>query len=246
MRAAGDILDVCSDFMSRVRCAVHIMPCAATQLTNVARRIVPASMSRTSCRTLHPVPTPQATTGIVELWRPLWGLPRPQLLSLLWRHSISPLISCVHLPKFTPGASQPEPHHCLVQSDTDGAACHGSAATTGGVSADSAALTGQQACHGNAAAAQDARPGLNPVQDVLGHVLSAEFHAKVLQGACQELGIDECGEHGEFHTQVGACPRLGQDATVGFAQYPTTAAAPLPLLLHRLYLRPCSKAAACS
>lgn len=45
MRAAGDILDVCSDFMSRVRCAVHIMLCAAMQLTNAARQIALAFMS---------------------------------------------------------------------------------------------------------------------------------------------------------------------------------------------------------
>jgi diphthamide synthase (EF-2-diphthine--ammonia ligase) len=148
---AGDILDVCNDFMGR-----------ATQDTGVC------------------------------LYRPLWQLPRQALLETLWSAGIVARITCINLGKF--GVCRTTPP-----------------ATAEAVPAIGDAPAGE--CtppDSNQAASQHHVQAtvVDPVKEVLGAFLDRQLCSEegALGRAHAVHGVDLCGENGETHSCVVACP----------------------------------------
>jgi diphthamide synthase (EF-2-diphthine--ammonia ligase) len=52
------------------------------------------------------------------------------------------------------------------------------------------------------------------VASLLGKSLTRELHASVLQPVAKDLGLDECGEYGEWHTWVLDGPTYTQRVQV--------------------------------
>lgn len=113
----------------------------------------------------------------VLLIRPLWGIPRQDLLNSIWSFGISALISCVNVKNFSKENNQLEsaPPHSGDSNQSDPLQSTDNATTITDVSID-------------------------PVRDVLGQIITPDLHRDVLIPANQIYGIDECGETGEFHT----------------------------------------------
>lgn len=114
--------------------------------------------------------------------RPLWGMPRLQLLQLLWDLRIRPLITCINAHKFSGQAPE-------QQQEAEGAVCRP------GPSAPASAA-GAQGGSGDG----DAAGGRAAAVALVGQELTQQLVADMLGPLCEKLGLDVCGEWGEMHT----------------------------------------------
>ncbi|GAX80660.1 hypothetical protein CEUSTIGMA_g8095.t1 [Chlamydomonas eustigma] len=143
----------------------------------------------------------KACQDIMPLLRPLWEIPRKQLLDLLWENNFKAIISCVNIKSLGEIPEQGDSAEGIQQP-----AALLADESLHEVHIDPVALaTKGKGNHHNSN--QNEVVPLSCL--LLGKELTQKLHCDVLLGsACKALGIDECGEKGEFHTMVISAPSL--------------------------------------
>eukprot|EP00877_Chromochloris_zofingiensis_P014957 jgi/Chrzof1/9715/Cz04g13060.t1 len=164
----------------------------------------------------------QAVMGTgVQLVTPLWQQDRYSLLRSLWDMGIHAHISCVNLSKFDTSK--------VPDSEGKDGPINAQACCSGGLTGvehrlvetnphfqQPSALVAMQcltaavvsSCSYSAASTGTAgdQHDFDPARDLLGAVLDQKLCDSVLLWANTWLGVDLCGEHGEYHTMVVDAP----------------------------------------
>ncbi|GIL58855.1 hypothetical protein Vafri_13818 [Volvox africanus] len=176
------------------------------------------------------MPRAAAGTG-VDLIAPLWGIERRLLLELVWAYSMSPLITCVNVTKFTevaevkqaPPLPPPPPASVMpvaevvteaeevAEADAGSEAEAGAGALDitapvadieGGTSATKEATEAKAYCDASVSVRSSETTAPQVGLALLGRQLNRQLHEDVLLPAKRMYGVDECGEWGEYHTMV--------------------------------------------
>lgn len=180
------------------------------------------------------------TKAGMQLLCPLFDIPRPDILQALWALKLDMLVCCVNLGKFGLHSSQEDGAACKAlppqQASANGQACMAlppqqQPACIALPSADSStadvAAAALAAANGQAGSIDSSSAGahlnghtgaqqslIDPVASLLGKSLTQELHTSVLQPVAKQLGLDECGEYGEWHTWVVDGPTYKQRVQV--------------------------------
>ncbi|KAL6764628.1 hypothetical protein V8C86DRAFT_2473620 [Haematococcus lacustris] len=223
--ATGDILDVCSNFMGRATAAAGLP--LWTPLWGMPRPQLLAAVWEVglqpiiSCVNLRTfAPAAASNTAAPEKDRPTTDITQRKTATKACSPAAASVSSSISAslptssPDEVPASTQAGPLLTSCPQSNNTATPLGSVGGVGNAVSEEcgccllqrpatlAAISGGSSAGTAAAPCLPGELVLNPASQLLGQRLTPDLHARLLLPAHQALGVDECGEYGEFHTMV--------------------------------------------